>query len=285
MDVGRAAVHVGHLLRRPDVVDVPVGQQHRRRGEVVLVEDLPQRSHRPLARVDDDRVGAGSLGQHVAIARQHAGRESGDQHGVQCPISCSRGSRPPHSATPGTLVADRPDHEEDSGGADQRTTACNGEAQTRATAGAPGSEGTPSAASTRSSDPSWPLIVVIGAIVATVVITNRDSGQQDRVGGHDNADDRHQRRPVGAGTAARVRSAGQPGRQLPVPGRRDRRASRTTRRAPARSRPTRRRSAPAWRPTRAISGCSSTTPSHRARSTASPAWPSRVSSTTRRATG
>ena len=40
MDVGRAAVHVGDLLRRPDVVDVPVGQQHRGGRQVVLVEDL-----------------------------------------------------------------------------------------------------------------------------------------------------------------------------------------------------------------------------------------------------
>ena len=47
MDVGRAAVRVGHLLRRPDVVDVAVGQQHRRRGQAVLVEDPPQR---PIAR-------------------------------------------------------------------------------------------------------------------------------------------------------------------------------------------------------------------------------------------
>ena len=45
-------------------------------------------------------------------------------------------------STPGTLVADRRAHEEDTGGADQRTTACDSEAQTRATARAPGSAGT-----------------------------------------------------------------------------------------------------------------------------------------------
>ena len=42
MDVGRAAVGVGDLLRRPDVVDVPVGQQHRGGCQPVLVEDPSQ---------------------------------------------------------------------------------------------------------------------------------------------------------------------------------------------------------------------------------------------------
>ena len=86
VDVGRAAVHVGHLLRRPDVVDVSVRQQHRRRCEVVLVQDLLKSAHRALARIDDDRVRTGALSQHVAVARQHARRESGDQHDVQFPI-------------------------------------------------------------------------------------------------------------------------------------------------------------------------------------------------------
>src|SRR6476469_9457409 len=52
----------------------------------------------------------------------------------------------PHSATAGTLVANLRAHEEDHGGADQRTAAGDSEAQTRATTGAAGSAGTQAAA-------------------------------------------------------------------------------------------------------------------------------------------
>ena len=57
--------------------------------------------------------------------------------------------------------------------------------------------------------------------MATVVVTNRDSGSHDRVGGHR---PRRPRPPPATGTRRRpaqlpaVRGAGGPGRQLPVPG-------------------------------------------------------------------
>ena len=88
VDVGRAPVGVGDLLRRPDVVDVPVRQQHRGGGEPVLVQNPAERTHRPLAGVDDDGVRPGPLRQHVAVAGQHACRKSGDQHDVHFPIPC-----------------------------------------------------------------------------------------------------------------------------------------------------------------------------------------------------
>ena len=87
MDEGRAPVGVGHLLRRPDVVDMPVGEQYRGRGQPVLVEDPAQGSHRPLTGIDDNRVRPRTLGQYIAVTGQHAGREPGEQHGHQCPIS------------------------------------------------------------------------------------------------------------------------------------------------------------------------------------------------------
>jgi len=86
MDVGGAAVGVGNLLGRPDVIDVAVGEQHRRRGQPVLVEDPPQRAHRTLAGIHDDGVRSGPFGQHVTVALQHSGGKSGDQHGSQFPI-------------------------------------------------------------------------------------------------------------------------------------------------------------------------------------------------------
>ena len=57
-----------------------MSEQNRGRREPVLVEDPPQRPERALAGVDDDRVGPGVRGQHIAVTGQHAGRESGEQH-------------------------------------------------------------------------------------------------------------------------------------------------------------------------------------------------------------
>ena len=221
MDVGRAAVGVGDLLRRPHVVDVPVGQQHRRRRQAVLVEDPPQLAHRPLARVDDDGVGSGPLGQHVAVARQHAGRESGDQHGAQFPIPTFTGSRRPRSATAGTLVADRQRSWED--------TAVPTNEQRRATAKRKLERQLERRASRTRKRRLYTIIgsaaaavVVIGAVVATVVVTNRDSGSHDRVGeprprrrSAATPPDRRRRRRR---HAAAVQGARRPGRQLPVPG-------------------------------------------------------------------
>jgi hypothetical protein len=68
VDVHGTAVGVGHLLCRPHVIDVTVGQQHRGRGQPVLVEDPPQGREGPLARIDADGVGSGPAGTDVAVA-------------------------------------------------------------------------------------------------------------------------------------------------------------------------------------------------------------------------
>ena len=86
MDVSGDAVEIGHLLRGPDVIDVAVGDQNRGRRKPVVVEDPAQRRGRPLARIDDDGVRAWPGGDDVAVARQHPGGKSDDQHGVQFPI-------------------------------------------------------------------------------------------------------------------------------------------------------------------------------------------------------
>ena len=200
------------------------------------------------------------------------------------------GSRPPHSATAWhTRCRLTSDHEEDNGGADQRTTAGDSEAQTRATAGAPGRRRNAGAASTRSSDPPWPRRRdrspswrPSSSPTATPAAAPRSAAPTTPtlIGGADRAGTspptgscpRSRRPPTSARTAStRRRRGGEQAEQA----------------APHRQGPDRpgRRSAPACRPTRATSGCSSTTPSRRARSTASPAWPSRATSTTPRATG
>ena len=51
---------------------------------------------------------APARGQHVAVARQHAGRKSGDQHGVQFPIHTFRGSRGSHRGSPAWHTRCRP---------------------------------------------------------------------------------------------------------------------------------------------------------------------------------
>ena len=61
-------------------------------------------------------------------------------------------------------------------------------------------------------------IVVIGAVVATVVITNKDSGSQTASAATTTPTTPAPETPGRRRPAARVRRAGQPGRQLPVPG-------------------------------------------------------------------
>ena len=68
-----------------------MGQQHRGGRQAVLVQDPAELAHRPLAGVDDDGVRPGPLCQHVAVAGQHAGRKSGDQHDDQFPIPARSG--------------------------------------------------------------------------------------------------------------------------------------------------------------------------------------------------
>ena len=144
-----------------------------------------------------------------------------------------------------------------------------------------------SAASTRSSARPLATIVVIGAVVATVVITNRDSGSQTASAAtttpdHPRAGDTRRSRgplpafaaPAGLGAELPVPGVGGEGEQAEQP-------------APHRQgadRPGADQRQHGDQPGQHRPACS-TTASRRARSTASPAWPSRASSTTRRATG
>ena len=64
----------------PDVVEVPVGQQHRRRRELGLVEELEQRLGGILTWVDDDTFLGIVLREDVAVGLKHPGRESCDEH-------------------------------------------------------------------------------------------------------------------------------------------------------------------------------------------------------------
>ncbi len=83
VDESGASIGVGHLLRRPDVVDVAMGEQHRSRSQPVLVKNPTQRSKRTLTGVDNDRIRPGARRQDIAVTGQHAGREPGEQHGDQ----------------------------------------------------------------------------------------------------------------------------------------------------------------------------------------------------------
>ena len=124
----------------------------------------------------------------------------------------------------------------------------------------------------------WPCAVFF-VLLARNVDSSLDDLSPDYPGCH--------RVPVGARTpAAAVRPAAEPRRQLPVPAHhRAGEQARQAARGPAGCPPIRPWSAPASPPAAATSGCNSTTARRRAPSTASPAWPSRATSTARRATG
>ena len=79
---------------------------------------------------------------------------------------------PALSILPGTLVADSRATRGGHGGADQRTAACDSQAQTRTAAGTPRASRPAGAAATRSSASAVAAVVVVAAVVATVVITN-----------------------------------------------------------------------------------------------------------------
>ncbi len=250
--------------------------------------------HRPLTGVDDDGVGPGARGQHVAVARQHAGREPGEQHVTQSPIPCSRGSRRLASAISwhtrcrlDRLTAGQEAHR----GADQRTATCDGQAQTRAAAGTPRATGqaTPPAASSSDSwrsPRSWRRS-------SRLVLTDKDKRQvrhQPRRPTTSAARPRRpadRTRPAGRRAAAAVQGAGRT--WAPTASTRRRRSRPASRSTPPSTGKVPTDPATGQRqhdaPTRATSACSWTTPRRRAPSTASPAWPSRASSTTRPATG
>ncbi|SKV57845.1 Uncharacterised protein [Mycobacteroides abscessus subsp. massiliense] len=92
VDVDGNPVLVGERLRGPGVIQMPMGEQHRLRGEVALGEDLLDARDRLLAGVDDDGRAA-LVGRHdIAVRGEHARGKTGDQHptslgGGSCPIS------------------------------------------------------------------------------------------------------------------------------------------------------------------------------------------------------
>ena len=123
----------------------------------------------------------------------------------------------PHSATPGTLVADR--------SITRRTAAVPTNEQRRATAKRKLERQLERRAAKERKRRIYTIVgsavaalVVIAAVVATVVVTKRRLRQPDRVAATTTPTSADQRRPVGAGTAARLRGARRPRRQLPVPG-------------------------------------------------------------------
>ena len=187
----------------------------------------------------------------VAVALQHPRRKPREQHVAQFPTSRSRGSQRLRSAMPGTLGADC-EHvavpatydEEDCGGADQRTAAGDGQAQTRAPAGAQGGSGE-----------------------ATATLHDHrlggrsDPGDRGR-GGHRRSSPTRGRtaipprptrrradlgaaRPAADGKLPAVRRPRRSRRELPVPGRRGGQQEGQPAAHRQGARPTRRRSAPA----------------------------------------
>jgi hypothetical protein len=81
MDVG------GHVARLADrehgegVVEVPVGEQHRDRMQVVVGDDLVELAADADAGIDDDALLAGCGREHPAVGGGRLGRETRDEHG------------------------------------------------------------------------------------------------------------------------------------------------------------------------------------------------------------
>ena len=63
-----------------------MGEQYRSGREPMLIEDLAEPTHGPLARIDHDGIRTGTRGQDVAVALQHPRGKPRQQHGTQFPI-------------------------------------------------------------------------------------------------------------------------------------------------------------------------------------------------------
>jgi hypothetical protein len=63
------------------VVEVPVGEQHRRRVQPVLGQNLVELVEHADARVDDQALLARPGGNHIAIGAEGLGRKAGDEQG------------------------------------------------------------------------------------------------------------------------------------------------------------------------------------------------------------
>ena len=89
----------GANVKAGDVVNVPVGEQHRGRPEPVPPDDLLDSRLSVLARVDDETLRARRRRDQVTVRGEGAGGEPGDQH---VPSSAGGGMfRPASSPIPG----------------------------------------------------------------------------------------------------------------------------------------------------------------------------------------
>ncbi len=89
MDVHGNPIFIGKRLRCPGVIQMPVRQQHRFRGEITLGENLLDAPDGVLPGVDDDGRAALVRRHDIAVRREHPRGKTGDQH----PTSLGGGSR------------------------------------------------------------------------------------------------------------------------------------------------------------------------------------------------
>lgn len=101
MDVGGDVVTVRDCLRRPDVVEMSVGEQHRARRQVGSGEELVQRFGGVLTGIDDDALLRVVLREDVAVGLEHPGGESGYEHEHRSYGEDSSGGSYSVGATPG----------------------------------------------------------------------------------------------------------------------------------------------------------------------------------------
>ena len=89
VDEGRDLVGPGQRGHRPDVVEVPVGQQGRHRLEAVAPAELVDPAQGVLAGVDDQGLRARRGGDQPAVRLEGPGGKSGHEHG---PHATGRGT-------------------------------------------------------------------------------------------------------------------------------------------------------------------------------------------------
>ena len=76
-----AELAAAHRRHRVDVVDVTVGEEHRRRLEPVGDEHLSQGVLHPDARVDDEALLPRRVGDDVAVGPEGVGHDAAHEHG------------------------------------------------------------------------------------------------------------------------------------------------------------------------------------------------------------